>query len=105
MDARQERGLLIAATTKIVRKGYTYVVPAQSRPGTYTVTIGHPKAKHPKRCTCPDFDLRQLDCKHIFAVQYVLQRETITTPKGETIVTETQAVRVTYGQDWTSYNQ
>jgi transposase len=105
MDPRQERGLVIAATTKITRKGYTYAVPAQSQPGAYTVTVGHPKAKHPTRCTCPDFELRQLACKHVYAVEYVIQRETRTTPKGETVVTETQAVRVTYGQDWSTYNQ
>src|SRR5262249_52851748 len=89
----------------IKRKGYTYIVPAQSQPGTYTVTIGNPRAKHPKRCTCPDFDLRQLPCKHVYAVEYVMQRETRTTATGETVVTETQAVRVTYGQEWSSYNQ
>jgi transposase len=96
---------MIAATTKIKRQGSgSYLVPAQSQPGTYTVTMA-PRAKHPKHCTCPDFELRQLPCKHVFAVEYVLQRETRTTPKGETIVTETEALRVTYAQDWTAYNQ
>ena len=104
MDARQERGLMIAATTKIKRQGGRFLVPAQSQPGSYTVTFA-PRAKHPKRCTCPDFEERQLPCKHVFAVEYVMQRETRTTAKGETVVTETQAVRVTYGQDWAAYNQ
>ena len=104
MDARQERGLVIAATAKIKRQGATYVVPSQSQPGSYKVTFGHPKAKLPKTCTCPDFDLRQMPCKHIFAVEYVIQRETRTTAKGETIVTETRGVRLTYAQDWSSYN-
>jgi transposase len=104
MDARQERGMVIAATTKIRRqKGGAYMVPSQSQTGEYTVTF-QPRAKHPKHCSCPDFELRQLPCKHVFAVEYVIQRETRTTPKGETVVTETQAVRVTYTQDWASYN-
>jgi len=99
MDARQERGMMIAATTKIRRHGAAYMVPAQSRPGTeYTV---FPKSK---RCDCPDFELRQLECKHLFAVQFVMQRETVTNAKGETTVTETRAVRLTYAQNWPAYN-
>src|SRR5436309_1729493 len=100
MDARQQRGLMIAATARIRRAkvGPVYTVPSQSMQGEYTVDMGR------RRCSCPDFELRKLPCKHLFAVEYVMQRETVTTPEGETQVTETHAVRLTYAQDWTSYN-
>src|SRR5579862_3970321 len=98
MDARQQRGLVIAATARVRREGDTYIVPSQSMNGTYTVS---PRRK---RCSCPDFELRQKPCKHLFAIEYVMQRELFTSPTGETRVTETHAVRVTYGQDWTAYN-
>jgi transposase len=100
MDTRQQRGLVIAATARVRRltMGHGYSVPSQSMPGvTYRVDAQ-------KRCTCPDFELRQQACKHVFAVEYVMQRELFTTPEGETRVTETHAVRVTYSQPWASYN-
>ena len=53
------------------------------------------------RCSCPDFELRQKNCKHIFAVEFVVRRE-----RGvDGTVVETRAVRVTYAQDWPAYNQ
>ncbi len=101
-NARQQRGLVIAATAKIGKRDRgTWIVPSQSgdRKARYAVTI----SKEGKFCTCPDFELRQKPCKHVYAVQYVLFRETAT--NGETTtVTETAAVRVTYAQNWPAYN-
>ena len=63
-------------------------------------------------CTCPDFEERRLPCKHVYAVQYVVQRErhadgseteTVTehvTYKAERVVAE----RKTYRQVWPAYN-
>ncbi len=51
-------------------------------------------------CTCPDFELRQQCCKHIYAVEYTLKREQ--QPDGATVLTQT--TRVTYRQDWPVYN-
>jgi predicted nucleic acid-binding Zn finger protein len=76
-DARQERGLVIANTAKITKRDRgTWIVPSQSgdRKGRYTVTI----TKEGKFCTCPDFKLRHKHCKHVYAVQYLLFRETTT---------------------------
>lgn len=52
-------------------------------------------------CTCPDYESRQERCKHIYAVEYVIQRET--KPDGST--TYTESVRLTYSQDWPAYDQ
>lgn len=100
IDARQQRGLVIAATAKITKRDKgTWIVPSQSDKGRYAVTI----SSEGKYCTCPDFELRQQPCKHVYAVQYVLFRET--TVNGETAtVTEAAAVRVTYAQNWPAYN-
>ncbi|MGH7789774.1 MAG: transposase [Candidatus Binatia bacterium] len=93
---RQQRGLLIAATAKILKKGDAWVVPSQTLVGTYRVTFiagaGH--------CTCPDFEKRQQSCKHVYAVELVVRRETAV----DGTVTETRAVRMTYSQDWSAYN-
>jgi hypothetical protein len=107
LDERQQRGLVIAATSKITKRGNeTWIVPSQSLNGKYAVTV----AAEGKECTCPDFELRQQPCKHIFAVQYVLFREQVTEtkPDGTTTTTTTEAaqVKVTYGQpDWHTYNE
>jgi transposase/predicted nucleic acid-binding Zn finger protein len=100
IDARQQRGLVIAATAKITKRDRgTWIVPSQSDKGRYAVTI----SSAGKFCTCPDFEERQKPCKHVFAVEYVVRRETIT-DGDKTVQTEYSAVRVTYSQDWPAYN-
>ena len=102
MDARAERGLQIAAVTKFGRVGNAWLVPSASGKGTYTVdpTAG--------ACSCPDYELRKVKCKHQWAVEYTITRErtTETKPDGTTTVTESVKVakRVTYKQDWHAYN-
>lgn len=99
-NARQERGLFIAATCKIEKKAKNqYLVPSQSRPGArYYVEPTSP------RCDCKDFEERGEPCKHIFAVQYVIEREK--NPNGTITETETLTVvkKKTYKQDWPAYN-
>src|SRR5258708_4861662 len=100
METREERGLQIANTAKITKRDRgTWIVPSQSDKGRYAVTI----SKEGKFCTCPDFELRQQPCKHVYAVQYTLFRET-TTNGNSTTVKETAAVRITYAQNWPAYN-
>ncbi len=94
MDERQQRGIEIAATKRIRQDGDHWIVPSQSGDGRYTVRLGE------QRCTCPDHETRRVKCKHIYAVEYVMQRETA--PDGTETVTE--SVRVTYSQDWSAYN-
>jgi len=99
MDDRQQRGLEIAALLPIKRSGEMYIVPSQRGKGKYQVDA-NPQTPH---CNCPDFELRQSKCKHIFAVEFTVRRETMTI--GNAVITsETETVRVTYSQDWTSYN-
>lgn len=97
MDGRQLRGMEIAVAKRIKKQGEGWLVPSQSKQGRYAVT----RMEAGYRCTCPDFELRGLPCKHTYAVQYSLFRET--RPDGT--VREAQTLRVTYTQDWTAYNR
>src|ERR1700754_2329327 len=69
MDLRQQKGLEIAALSKISRKGEFYSVPSQSGKRLYKIRLG------PDECNCPDFQTNRAKCKHIYAVEYMLQRE------------------------------
>lgn len=100
MDAREQKALEMAAKSKLTRKGDTWLVPSQAGPKKYTVDP-NPQEPH---CTCPDFEARQLRCKHIFAVEYTIEREQ--TSDGQTIVTESVRVtQKTYTQSWPAYNK
>jgi transposase len=109
MDAREERGLVIAATCKITQErritDKRFWVPSASQDGRkYKVVI---KGEE-QSCTCPDFEERQSTCKHIYACRFVIRREQ--NADGTTTITETLTVsetvekRTTYKQDWPAYN-
>ena len=103
MNDREQRGMQIAALSRIDKKGGVYLVPSQTGYGKYTVC---PDAEHP-HCTCPDHETRGCKCKHIFAVEFVIQRELF--PDGTETVTQTLTVtetvkRKTYPQQWKEYN-
>src|SRR5206468_9672283 len=54
-------------------------------------------------CTCRDHEFTKDKCKHIFAVEYTIEREQ--TSDGQTVTTETVKVtRKTYAQNWPAYN-
>src|SRR5690349_3988120 len=108
MTEREQKALEIAARNKLVKKGDVWRVPSQSGFKPYYEVDLNDKSP---RCTCPDFEIRRQPCKHIFAVEYTLERErsiTQTTDGDTTTTTVTETVkvtkRVTYKQDWTAYN-
>lgn len=104
MEARQLRGLEIAAKSKIFKRDDgTWSVPSQVGKGRYAIAMGD----NPK-CSCPDYESREAKCKHIFAVDYVLERERH--EDGSETFTETLTVteavqRKAYPQNWTAYNK
>jgi hypothetical protein len=103
LSERELKAVAIATHTNLVRKpNNTWIVPSQSGAKDYTVD---PDPESP-RCICPDFEYRQLRCKHIFAVEIVLQRKVTVSNDGQTqTVTETVTVKQTYTQDWPAYNK
>ena len=110
MEAREVKGLEIAAKSKLQRTGDgRWFVPSQSgktgmsRGGNYYEVKPDPVKPY---CSCPDFECRQLRCKHLYAVEYVIQREFTFNAETQTeTLTETVTVKQTYKQEWTAYNQ
>jgi transposase len=102
MTPREERGLVIAATQKLTQKGKVWLVPSQAGNGKrYTVC---PDADCP-HCSCPDHEETGQPCKHIYAVQFAVQRE----QGSNGTVTETRIVTLTQKkvyrtQNWPLYN-
>ena len=86
MDVREERGKAIASTGLVKRtktNEMLWDVPSQSGSGCYRVDL----AGNEPTCTCPDFELRQKACKHVFAVAFAVVAQK--NPDGSTTVTET----------------
>jgi transposase len=104
MDARQQRGQVIEESCHLERRGDTWFVPSQTSGGKYRVCINPDLPT----CTCPDWELREMKCKHIFAVEYRLKRcqnvDGTTTTTQTVTVTETPK-RPTYRQQWPAYNR
>ncbi len=110
MSERQQKALEIAARTKLKKNGNNWIVPSQTGDGTqYKVDNSNPDWP---TCTCPDYELRRIHCKHIYAVEYTIEREKKTTTTktktsdGEvTTTTVTETVKLRYKQVWKAYNK
>ena len=89
---RQQRGLAIAAVVPIQKNRLGYQIPSQSGNGSYVVSV-----EDEPFCTCPDFEQRQERCKHVYAVEFTVQRDQAPDDTLET-------VRVALGPSWTAYN-
>ena len=102
MDAREERGRVIAAKCSIRPRGALWEVPSQSNNGTYLVNTKR------NYCSCPDHAETGFICKHIFAVRFSLSK-TEANPDGTatttTVTVEAKVERKTYKQDWPNYNR
>jgi transposase len=101
MTPREERGLAIAATAKLIQKGKVWLVPSQTgNSKKYTVC---PDEDGPF-CNCPDFEDTGLPCKHVFATRFTIKRE----QAKDGTITETRTITLTqkktYRQDWPMYN-
>jgi len=102
MELREQRGIVLAAMAKICLYGDRWKVPSQSGPGFYMVTLGQEHS----RCSCPDWETRRQNCKHIYAAQFVRNREQ--SVDGSTTVTESvmpATAKQTYPQSWPAYNE
>ena len=93
---RQQRGLAIAAVVPIQKNPLGYKVPSQSGNGSYVVSVDDEPF-----CTCPDFEKRQERCKHVYAVEFIIKRESQAT---EANTPEPELARVSLGPNWTAYN-
>ena len=74
MEPRQERGLQIAATTKLRQsKPGHWVVPSQTGVGTYTVEPEPDWKIGGYICSCPDWMEHGQPCKHVWAVEITVR--------------------------------
>ncbi len=92
----------IAATMPLRKSKHGWIVPSQQPGhGAYVVSQLHPAEADASQygCDCPDYELRGLPCKHVFAVEMTVRREF--GANGEVVAEE---VKVTYTQNWTAYN-
>ena len=113
-ELRRQRGLIIAALCHVRPEGKDnrYRVPSQTGACQYLVSID-PKKGPDWQCDCKDYEARQKPCKHIFAVQFVIEREknghqtltaTLTVEAKTTLSHQASPSRLTYKQNWTAYN-
>jgi transposase len=100
MDARDQRGIIIAAMARIDRQNGAWLVPSQTAPDRkYAVKLDGQGS-----CTCLDHTEGGFCCKHIRAVRIVLKREL----GVDGSITETKSItfeeKKTYSQAWGAYN-
>jgi transposase len=100
MNARHQRAEEILATGMIERRGSVYFVPSQSGKPRYAVRFDGPTPD----CGCDDFEERQLPCKHIIAVQMLLERQLCGEPLPSLPDVPPRRKQKTYPQDWPNYN-
>ena len=86
MDARKERGIVIAAMYKLNRSAEGWLVPSQT--GTERIYRVDPTKQ---TCTCPDHLEAGFKCKHLHAVEIVIQRELF----ADGTVVETKSITFT----------
>jgi len=100
MNAREQRGLMLAAVAKIVQKNELWVVPSETKRGkTYLVNLEH------DTCTCPDHTGLGTRCKHLYAAEVVARREAgqpTKLPDGDITL---QKKKVSGRQNWPAYNK
>ena len=95
---RHQKGVTIAATCRLVKKGASWLVPSQSQATKYAVVLNDEGGF----CTCPDHATTGRACKHQIAVQLVIQRELNADGEEELKA----GFRVTYAQQsWSAYNE
>jgi transposase len=105
-DYRKQRGQIIAECCRLERRPNTntWFVPASSGRGKYVVELD----PHLPSCTCPDWELRGMPCKHIYAVEYAMKRvhnEDGTTTTTQTVTVTERPKKPTYRQQWPAYNK
>ena len=96
--SREERGKLLAKSTRIVKTPKGWRVTSQTNTNhQYIVRLTRDEPK----CSCPDCHMRKKKCKHIYAVEFYIKQEIDNQGK----VIQTKGVKISYSQDWKAYNK
>ena len=92
MNPREQRGVVIAALCKLTQTDGRWVVPSQTggdKRYVVDATAG--------TCTCPDHAETGFKCKHVYAVEFTMKRETM----ADGTVTETKSITFTEKKKYT----
>jgi transposase len=100
MNPREERGVVIAALCKLTQEGDRWVVPSQTAPDKRYVVDAQAGT-----CTCPDHAETGFKCKHVYAVEFTMKRETARDGTVTETATLTFTAKKTYKQNWPVYNE
>ena len=102
-DTRQLKGQEIAARFRITQDNNLWLVPSQAGKGKYRVDL------QSNKCSCPDYETRKTKCKHLWAVEFTLDRQFLEaidyTPTVEALAEIPKVKKPTYPQMWHEYNQ
>ena len=104
--SREERGELLAKSTKIVKTPHGWKVASQTNTSRdYIVKFTRDYivkfTRDEPKCSCPDCELRHKKCKHIYAVEFYIKRQI----NEEGRITETKGIKVSYSQNWKAYDK
>ncbi len=95
--SREERGKLLAKSTRIIKTPFGWRVTSQTNTSRqYVVKL----MKNRPVCSCPDCELRHKKCKHIHAVEFYIKKQI----DEEGKVTTTKGVKISYSQNWKAYD-
>jgi transposase len=98
MDARTEKARELVNRGRVVCDGSGWLVFSLTSPERYQVTLS------PLFCSCPDFELRQEECKHTLAVRLsVAHHAERMRPGPHPQRPPVQYPRKSYKQDWPNY--
>ncbi len=97
MDGRELRGLEIAESGRVTKRGDIWLVPSQSGSGRYSVCFEAGNYY----CNCRDHETHAGKCKHIWAVEHLAR---CTVAPGPHEAAPRSISKRTYPQDWRAYN-
>lgn len=99
MHPREECGLVIAALCKLNHTQDGWLVPSQTGERIYQVDV------QAQTCERPDHQERGVKCKHLYAVEFTIKRETDCQGKIIETKTLTFTEKKTYTQNWPVYEK
>jgi len=101
-NPREMRGLEIAQRYTIRELNGFWLVPSVSGKGIkYKVDLAK------QNCDCPDFELRQRKCKHLFAAESAFEREMLNSLLSDEIPQDLTlfATKKKHTQNWSAHNK
>ena len=98
LQQRKRRGLQIANSCQVVEKNGVWLVPSQTNPHkVYQVRL----MLEGSTCTCEDYASRRIKCKHVFSVEYTIEKKF----NADGSITITTTKKVSYPQNWPAYDK